>query len=90
MKNAAFSPAGTSVTSVTAIREWSGRVTLLMDIYSIVKLEPCDTVTEVTKARILSEKCPWGIVNAVLGQILLSQDVVTEVTEVPYGLHFTT
>jgi len=49
LKNAAFFSAGTFVTCVTDIREWRGGVTLLMDIYSIVNLEPCDTVTEVTE-----------------------------------------
>lgn len=58
MTNAAFGSAGTFVTCVTDIAEWRGGGTLLMDIYSIVNLEPCDTVTEVTKGRIGSENSP--------------------------------
>ena len=53
-------------------------VILSMDIYSMIKLEPCDTVTEVTKVRILSENYLLRIVNAVFEQILLSQDGVTK------------
>ena len=57
-ENAGFVSTGTFVTFVTDIGGWRGDVTLLMDIYSIVNLEPCDTVTEVTEVRILSENSP--------------------------------
>ena len=60
-----FPSPGTSVTSVTGIGGAAGDVTLSMNIYSIINIEPCDTVTEVTKVPDASKNHPHGIRNGV-------------------------
>ena len=58
IENADFLVAGTFVTFVTDIGEGTRGVTLSMDIYSIVNIEPRDTVTKVTKVQIPSKSHP--------------------------------
>ena len=58
-----------------------GRVTLLMDIYSIVNLEPCDSVTQMTVVDFFRKKTRFGIKRAVFESLFLSQNPVTEMRQ---------
>ena len=58
-----------------------GRVTLLMDIYSIVNLEPCDSVTQMTVVDFFRKNGRFDIKRTGFWSLFLSQNPVTEMRQ---------
>jgi len=82
-KTRVFTDAGIFVIFVTDLGGMGRVVTFLMDIYSMLILEPCDSVTKMTEIAIPPKNPLYSIRNAVSWSLFLSQTLVTECDRIP-------